>query len=104
MASCPFAAPATGCGAAPGLVRSSVWSELTRLFLSQSVVEIVNTAVRPSGDTSGAPMRCIECISVAVIGRAYAVETASAAAAAARRNLEQIMRQAWQTCGSLQEL
>ena len=67
---------------------------MTRLFFSQSVVEMVNTAVRPSGETSGEASRCIECMSVAVIGRACAEEAASAAAAAARRSLGLVMPRA----------
>ena len=45
---------------------------LTRLFLSQSVVETVKTAQCPSGETSGAPRRCMDWRSTGVIGRAAA--------------------------------
>ena len=37
---------------------------------------MVKTAQRPSGETLGAPRRCIDCMSVAVIGRATAGEAA----------------------------
>jgi len=67
---------------------------LALLFFSQSVVEIVNTAVLPSGDTSGEPMRCIECMSVAVIGRACAEDAAIAKAAAARKSFDWVIPQA----------
>ena len=69
-------------------------SVLTRLFFSQSVVESVNTADRPSGETSNEPIRCIDCMSVAVIGRAASGEAASAAAATAKRSLGWVMPQA----------
>src|ERR1700752_1257764 len=47
---------------------------------------MVNTAHLPSRETSGAPRRCIDCMSVAVMGRAESGEAANAAAAAARRS------------------
>ena len=65
-----------------------------RLFLARSVSEIVNTAYLPSGETSGAPSRCIMCMSVAVIGRAVTGEAESAAAAAASSNGVRVMQQA----------
>jgi hypothetical protein len=55
---------------------------------------MVKTAHLPLGDTSGAPRRCIMCMSVAVLGRARAGEAASATAAAARRSLGEVMPQA----------
>lgn len=49
----------------------------------------------PSGETSGAPRRCIMCMSVAVIGRAAAGEAnAKAAADAAARSDDLIMSEA----------
>src|SRR3954465_8403763 len=48
---------------------------------------MVKAAHLPSRETSGAPTRGIDCMSVAVRGRACAEEAASAAAAAAKRSL-----------------
>ena len=80
-ASWPFSAALTSCGAAPGLVRSSRYRRSLRLFFARSVSEMVNTAQRPSRESSGAPRRCIMCMSVAVIGR----EESGAAEARQRR-------------------
>src|SRR5580765_3407703 len=66
-----------------------------RLFFARSVSEMVNTAHLPSVETSGAPRRCIMCMSVAVIGRARAGEAASTAAVAARRSEVRVMPQAY---------